>query len=93
MKKNERLDHEENLVMVGLTRIACEDIYSMHDLAENLGGNGESIDFDEVRNLSEELQLCADAADRCKAVYAAVRGESGKRNGRKEAKGNGKRRS
>ena len=89
MKKNERLDHEENLVMVGLTRIACEDIYEMHDLAENLGGNGEPINFDEVRNLSEELQLCADAADRCRAVYAAVRGGSGKSKGGKGAKGNG----
>lgn len=65
-------------MLVGLTRVACEDISTLCDLDKGLRGNGEPIDFDAVRDMADELVVCADAADRCKAVYAALKNAAGK---------------
>lgn len=92
------MEEELNLVMVGLTRVACESIEAMHDITENsLGGSGDSLDFADIKDLADEVIMCADAARRCTMAYAAeahkmakASENAQKSNDGKETKGNGK---
>lgn len=105
-KMDKKLDEELHLVHVGLSRVAEESITALQETAENVRGNGETIDFDEARDLAGEVVACADAADRVMEMYktedrkrlkASERAKAsvpaGKVNDGKEVKGNGKRRS
>lgn len=92
------MEEELNLVMVGLTRVACESIEAMHDITENsLGGNGDTLDFADIKDLADEVIMCADAARRCTLAYSAedlkmakASESARKANDGKETKGNGK---